>query len=401
MTGAIIITLCVLLLLSYIFDITASKTKLPSVILLLILGWAIRELTTMFHIAIPNLSPVLPLLGTIGLILIVLEGSLELEFKRSRLPIIIKSSLKAILSIVVLSMAIGAAFYYFNHADFRICLINAIPFAIISSAIAIPSSKNLSAENREFVIYESSISDIFGVVLFNFLLFNDNIGLNAVSSFFFQIILIILLSFLATFGLLLLLRQLKHHVKYTPIVLLIILLYTISKELHLPALIFILALGLILANIEKLAHFSIIQKLQPDILKLEVIRFKELTIEMTFLIRSLFFLLFGFLIETAKLFDPSTIIWAIGIVGMIYIVRWALLKIFNLPHHPLLYIAPRGLITILLFFSIPDIYALPLVSDSMITQVIILTALIMMLGMFGVNSSNQIGAKKNSFTLNQ
>ncbi|MGC8823441.1 MAG: hypothetical protein ACP5PZ_02460 [Bacteroidales bacterium] len=401
MTGAIIITLCALLLLSYVFDITASKSKLPSVILLLILGWAIRQLTNTLHVAIPNLSPVLPLLGTIGLILIVLEGALELEFNRARLPLIIKSSLIAILSILTLSLTISTAFYYFTHTDFRICLINAIPFAIISSAIAIPSSKNLSAKNREFVIYESSMSDIFGVILFNFLLYNDNFGLNVLSSFILQIIVIILLSFLVTFGLLLLLRQLKHQVKYTPIVLFIILVYSISKELHLPALLFILALGLILANIEKLAHFSIIQKLQPEILKVEVNRLKELTIEITFLIRSLFFLLFGFLIETAKLIEIRTITWALCIFVMIYLIRWGLLKIFNLPNHPLLYIAPRGLITILLFLSIPGIYALPLVSDSMITQIIILSALFMVMGMFGKKSSNLTDSKKAASPSNQ
>ena len=79
MTTTIIITFCVLLLIAYVFDLTSSKTKIPSVILLLLLGWSVRQLTVLLDIHLPDFSPILPVLGTVGLILIVLEGSLELE----------------------------------------------------------------------------------------------------------------------------------------------------------------------------------------------------------------------------------------------------------------------------------------------------------------------------------
>jgi len=77
MTGAIIITICTLLLIAYIFDLTSSKTKVPSVILLLLLGWLVQQGSLLFKINIPDLTALLPILGTVGLILIVLEGSLE------------------------------------------------------------------------------------------------------------------------------------------------------------------------------------------------------------------------------------------------------------------------------------------------------------------------------------
>ena len=69
----IVIAVCVLLLLAYVFDITASKTKIPSVILLLLLGYASAQGSKLLGIEIPDLSVILPVLGTIGLILIVLE----------------------------------------------------------------------------------------------------------------------------------------------------------------------------------------------------------------------------------------------------------------------------------------------------------------------------------------
>lgn len=84
MTAVIIITFCILLLVAYAFDLTSSKTKVPSVILLLVLGWLVKQLTVWFDIEIHDLTPILPILGTIGLILIVLEGSLELELNKSK-----------------------------------------------------------------------------------------------------------------------------------------------------------------------------------------------------------------------------------------------------------------------------------------------------------------------------
>lgn len=92
MTISVIITICFLLILAYIFDISASKTKIPSVILLLLVGWAVKQLTVSFQIPVPGLAPVLPILGTVGLILIVLEGSLELELNKSKLPLVGKTA---------------------------------------------------------------------------------------------------------------------------------------------------------------------------------------------------------------------------------------------------------------------------------------------------------------------
>jgi hypothetical protein len=42
----------------------------------------------LFDINLPDLTATLPVLGTIGLILIVLEGSLELELNRSKVGLI-------------------------------------------------------------------------------------------------------------------------------------------------------------------------------------------------------------------------------------------------------------------------------------------------------------------------
>jgi potassium/hydrogen antiporter len=52
-----------------------------------------------------------------------------------------------------------------------------------------------------------------------------------------------------------------------------------------------------------------------------------------------------------------------------------------LPLIPLLFIAPRGLVTILLFLSIAPAKQIPLINRSLIIQVIVITSLIMMIGL--------------------
>lgn len=396
MTTTVIITICVLLLMAYIFDISSSKTRIPSVILLLGLGWSVKEATKFLNLSIPDLSPILPILGTIGLVLIVLDGSLELELNKTKMPLIGKSSLIAFFSIIILSFGLAYAFHYFGNTTIRVGLVNAIPFAIISSAVAIPSAKNLISKNKEFITYESSLSDIFGVILFNFILLNQDYGIISIGNFLIELLIVLIVTFIATLGLAFLLSKIKHSVKFAPIIIMIILIYSVTKSFHLPALIYILLFGLFLGNLDEMKQYKFIQRLQPDILDKEVHKFKELTSEITFLIRALFFLLFGFLIEVSELLNHETIIWAISITVGVFIIRFILLKVFKLPIQPLQFIAPRGLITILLFLSIPISQTSEFANKSLVIQVIVLTALIMMLGLIKHSPSKEEPNNENN-----
>lgn len=381
MSTYIIIAICTLLLIAYLFDLSAAKTRIPSVILLLLLGWVIRQSTTFFGIHVPDLAPLLPVLGTVGLILIVLEGSLELELNKSKLKVISKSFIGSLLPLLAMAFLFAYLFHYFGGYPLKQCLINAIPFCVISSAIAIPSVRNLGSSTKEFVIYESSLSDIIGVLFFNFIALNESFGANSFGEFGLQLIIMIIVSFIATIALSYLLNKIEHHIKFVPIILLVILIYSIAKIYHLPALIFILLFGLFIGNLDELKRFKWIEKFKPDELNVEVQKFKELSTEATFLIRAPFFLLFGFLLETSEILNPATLLWSLSIVFVIFGFRALQLKLSALPMSPLLSIAPRGLITILLFLSVPENERIALVNNSLIIQVIIITAFIMMLGL--------------------
>ena len=386
---SIIITFCGLLLLAYLFDFSSSKTKIPSVILLLLLGWAVKQIAVFFGIEVPELSGLLPILGTLGLILIVLEGSLEVEFNKSKTALVKKSFMVALLPMLVLGFLFAFLFYYFGLFSFKNSLANAIPLCVISSAIAIPSAKYLGKTNKDFVVYESSLSDILGVLFFNFIVLNEIIDVQSVGNFALQILIITIVSFIATLGLSYLLSKIDHHIKFAPIVILIILIYEVSKIYHLPALVFILLFGLFLNNLDELKNFKWAQSFPTHELNKEVKKFKELITEATFLVRSVFFILFGYLIETAEVLNTETLVWSLTIVAIIFVVRAIVLLLYKLPVMPLLFIAPRGLITILLFLSIPVAQSISLVNKSLIIQVVILTALIMMAGLMTTKTTKE------------
>lgn len=381
MTTAILITLCSLLLLAYLFDITSRRTRIPSVIFLLLLGWGMQQVLDILGIELPDLSSVLPVLGTVGLILIVLEGALELELNPSKRPMIRKAFNGAFLSLLGLGLVIGAGFHFIGGYPLKESVANAVPLCVISSAIAIPTARHLENLEREFVVYESSLSDILGVVLFNFVALNEVIDGLAFLHFGLQLLIMVALSLLISVGLTVLLRKIQHRVKFIPMILLVVLLYTVSKVYHLPSLLFILIFGLVLGNLDQWHRFPVLRRFPIGEADTHVDRFHELIEEITFLVRSLFFLLFGYTLQTSEVLDTTSLMWSAAIVVFIYLVRALQLRASGLPLSPLLFIAPRGLITILLFVSIPATMVLPVVNRSLLVQVIVLTSLVMMVGM--------------------
>jgi hypothetical protein len=211
-----------------------------------------------------------------------------------------------------------------------------------------------------------------------------------------HLLIITAVSLIATVGLSYLLSKIEHHIKFVPIILLVVLIYELSKVYHLPGLIFILIFGLSIGNLDELKRFKWIDFFKPNELKKEVSKFKELTIEAAFLVRALFFLLFGYLIEATEVLNLETLPWALVIGFLIYLLRAIQLKLSHLPLLPLVFIAPRGLITILLFLSIEPTHTISLVNNSLIIQVIILTALMMMIGiMTNKTSGTEVNGQKH------
>ena len=390
--GSILIVLPLLIIFSYLFDIFARRTKFPSVILLVLTGIILRFFSSYSgYTNFEFLDSLVPVLGTIGLILIVLEAALELEIKKEKAQIIVKGFLAALVILVINIVLVSIFFNQVIGLEYSTSVIYAIPLSIISSAVAIPSATGLITNNKEFVVYESTFSDILGIMIFYYCIRQAEkgeafIGLEPIFTLIGQIFLIIGISIVITYLLFQLIQRIEHHVKFFLILALLILAYEIGKDfLKLPSLVLIFIFGIFLSNFTNLIPKSLKKYIKTDdIKKSDLHEFHLLTAESTFLVRTFFFLFFGFSIPLESFVEFEPYIIGATVLLIMYGVRYFYLALVlnDEESKPLLYFSPRGLITILLFLSISDydIQKSNIVDEKVLLVIIIASMLIMIQG---------------------
>lgn len=388
-TLSILIVLPLLIVFSYLFDLISKKTKFPAVILLMFTGTLIRTIITLYGIDdFEFLDQLIPVLGTIGLILIVLEGALELNITLDKIPIIIKGFLAAAVLLILNIVALSYAFEYGLSLEHNAAVMYAIPLSIISSAIAIPSSAGLLQQDKEFVVYESTFSDILGIMAFNYAIrqFENQQALIDSASLIglgLQILGVIVISLLITYCLFQLIQKIEHHIKFFLILALLILVYALGKILHLPALVTIFIFGLFLSNVKVLLPSFMILNLDIEQTEKGVHEFHVLTAESTFLVKTFFFLFFGFSIDLTEFSSVKPFVYGFIIFAIMWGLRYLyfMVSTLTIKPTPLSYISPRGLISILLFLQIADVSFLKQQSeiiDERVLLIVILTSMVVM-----------------------
>ncbi|HNT97495.1 MAG TPA: hypothetical protein PKK31_04415 [Elusimicrobiales bacterium] len=392
----ILITISSVILVSYLFDFFSSRTRVPQLVFLILSGIIVRVLMDRAGWHIPYLGVILPPLGTLGLILIVLEAGLDLELGRDKVEVIRNSLFSAFFSLLA-TLGLIAAFYklLFPSAGLRLCLVNALPLAVMSSAIAIPGVSHLPADRKEFIVYESSFSDILGILVFNFLVLNETFGFGAYFSFGFEIIATILLSLVFSLALAALIERIDHKIKYLPVFSVLLLVYALAKMMHFSPLVLVLVFGLFANNIGKFVRGNLRFYLDVDRLREEMDQFGGIVRETTFVIKTFFFLLLGYSTDLRELFAPDAFRVALPVLGFIYLGRWLpLRRAAGGAAHSLAYIAPRGLITVLLYLSIPPALHMPGIPAAALVLLILATALILAWGVMKPDTPAQARLKR-------
>lgn len=389
-TLSILFVLPLLIIFSYLFDSFARKTKFPAVILLMITGILIRTACNVYgYTDFDFLENLIPVLGTIGLILIVLEGAVELEINREKLPLILKGFLAALFILITNIWILQWVFGVLFQMEHNEAVLYAIPLSIISSAVAIPSAAGLISKEKEFVTYESTFSDILGIMIFNYAIrqFESDqslIGGTALVSLGLQILGVIVISLAITYILFRLLQQIHHHVKFFLILALLILVYAFGKLFHLPALVTIFIFGIFLSNVKSLLPQFLLNYLDIEQTEKGFHEFHILTAESTFIVRTFFFLFFGFSIEIIDFDSFSPIIYGLLIFMVMLVIRYVYLSATTLKIKPsaLVYMSPRGLISILLFIQLKEVSFLNTTTspiDERVLLVVILGSMLVML----------------------
>ncbi|MBW8048935.1 MAG: sodium:proton exchanger [Cytophagales bacterium] len=375
-----IIAVSVIIILSYFFNIFSKKTNVPSVLLLILMGVLIKLGMFFFDIKGINLFPVLEVLGIVGLIMIVLEAALDLELKKEKWTIIWKSFSVALLALVATSFACAFVISYFIEMPRTVALIYAIPLSIMSSAIIIPSVENLMPGKKEFMIYESTFADILGIMFFYFLI--GNAGESSAKVVVLDIIgnvsLTIIISIVISYALVLVFQNVSTQIKLFLLIAVLLLLYSIGKLFHLSSLLIILVFGLVLHNHTLFFRGFLKKWLKTERVENILDNFRLITAESAFVVRTFFFVIFGITLSLSSLISFKVFLISALVVGIIYLIRFGGLKLFlRKDIKPQLYIAPRGLVTILLFFAIPEEFRVEGFDSGILLFTILATSIIM------------------------
>lgn len=384
----ILVVISCLVILSYLFSFLSEKLRIPSVLLLIAVGIGLQFLSRYAGLNIPPTQTLLEILGITGLIFIVLEAALDLSIERKKIKSIGEAFISAAVILILNSLVIAAIFKMYYVISMRQALIHAVPLSVVSSAIAIPSVGRLDEGKREFIIYESTFSDVLGIIAFNYLSIDLVPGIATFLKIGWDVVLIFVISIGSTFVLLLLLKQSGVTVKFFLSFAVLILVYSFAKFLHLPSLIVVLCFGLVLKNISSLRIRSLARLVPLERLPEITKELKLITGETAFVIRTFFFLLFGYSVQLELLATMPVLLMGLGLVALTIMVRFFFLHFFlRIRSAPLTLIAPRGLITVILFYSIPVHLRIEAFSTGLLFIIIFATGIIMTIGLL-LNKQN-------------
>lgn len=381
-TELILIITAGVVVVSYIFSIISKYSKIPSVLLLMAAGVFLRLMSESEGWQIHFPEQLTEYLGAIGIVMIVLEAGLDLSLGRDKVAVI-RDSMLAAFFIFVLSLAgIGVLLNLLLKESYLKCIVYATPLSIMSSSIVLPSLHHLTAAKKEFLVYEASFSDIIGILVFNYLIDNKILTASAVGGFFLNIVIAILLSLLFSFLLFIILTKTRLNVKFFLVFALLIILYEGGKMLSLPSLLIILIFGLLMNNWH-IVRIPLISKLfKKEKVTETTVLLHSLTAESSFLIRTFFFILFGFSIDVKLIASWEVVLIGTAIVVILFAIRFLYLHFFlKESTFPEVFFIPRGLVTILLFYKIPGSLQLSGFNYGILFYIILVTSLIMMIGM--------------------
>lgn len=357
----------------HLVDLVAHRVRVPSVLLLMVLGAGAAALGNREGVALEIPSEVLTGLGLVGLALIVLEGALGLEWRVGSERTMAVAAASAVSGIVLFLVPSTVAFHLIWQSPWRIALLNAVPLAVISSAIAIPSAARLPERLREFISVESSLSDIVGVLVFNAVAVPGVLGMATLVRLGWNAGLVLLLSVCIVGATLKIMRHSSEGVRFIPLLASLLLFFAVGKRLHMPSLLLVFLFGLAVANLPRFPVPAVRRWLLHDGYRGDVHLLETMVRELAFLARTFFFFLFGYSMKWTSLSGWTP--WFMGgaLLVLLYACRYLALRILvGRDVRQAVFIAPRGLITILLFSMIPQGERIDLLASG--------TALVIVLG---------------------
>lgn len=383
-----------LLVLAYVANRLFHQTRIPNVIVLMAAGVLLGPV---FHIVDRHsFQPISQLFGTLALVLILFEAGLELDIRDTirHFPAgLLLSVLTYALSVLFVVLLLFNVFHYTGND----ALLYGAVLGCTSGSITLPVLQQIksSVTARTTMLLDASLSDTLAVltvgVLLDVQVSGGHFASNFAATFLFQMVVSLGLAAAAAVLWSLILPKLSEQRFWQVLTFSsVLLLYAGAEQVHANGLITVLGFGLGLANFRKFGPTLLASSplagdfpIEPH---LQILNFHS---EISFLVRSFFFVLIGVLVRLRGLSGYTAMV--AGILGAIILARWLAARATGWlwrGGHPLeqelpVWIFPRGLITVVLALVVirsrGDSFA-PLTEISF--AVILATNLILIVGAF-------------------
>lgn len=381
-----------LLVLAFAANRLFRWTRIPDVVVLMATGVLIGPV---LHWArADQFKDVTHAFGTLALILILFEGGLDLNIREtiSHFPGGLLFGLLAYAFTTALAGLVVSSSLGMSRRD---GLLAGAVVGCTSSTIVLPVLQQWKTEKvvEIILLLESTLGDILGVLTVGFLLQYRQPGGSIVgdflTGFFSQIAISLAASFLIGFAWSRLLPFLSEQQFWQVLTFsMVLLLYSGTEHLGGSGLLAVLGFGLALSNLPGQRWAGIPAQFQFSLLGAEphekILSFHA---ELSFLVRTFFFVLIGVVVQLSGL-RP---IWPLmlGVMGSIYLARWVAIQcsrwawrgVDAAGREIVLWMLPRGLITIVLALEVVDVRGQPMqFLPALAFATILLTNLILIFG---------------------
>jgi NhaP-type Na+/H+ or K+/H+ antiporter len=186
------------------------------------------------------------------------------------------------------------------------------------------------------------------------------------------------------------------HIRFIPLLAGLFALYSIGEILHLSPLIMVLLFGLALNNPKIITRFKPLRGWMDSSYETTLNQFKLLVMELTFAVRGFFFILLGYWTDLSDLASLYAWLSAAFMLSVVYAGRYVMLKSFR--HSltsSLTWIAPRGLITVVLFLGANNAMSLPRFLNGTIVLVVLVSAALVAVGQYHARAAGITSAAES------
>jgi len=348
-----------LVVLAFVANRQFPRTRIPDVVVLLLVGLILGPLTGVVDAA--RFQDVTHAFGTLAIILILFEGGLDLNL-RETLQHFPGGLLLSALTFVGSTVMVASTTRWGMNLGWQDSLVVGAVLGCTSSAVLLPVLQQLKLrdEVKMPLFIEASLTDVLSVISVGLILQFAAQGGPIVRGFLggvlWELLASLLLAGAAGFlwqWILPLLSEPRFWNILTFAA--ILLLYAIAESLGASGLIAVLGFGLALSNLTHLRQeqVELVAHGGPDASPLHV-QVHSFHSELAFLVRTFFFVLLGAVVKLEGL--RGNILFASGTLAALFAARWLALlvsrkmrKTLN-PHEReiLLWMMPRGLVTAVL-----------------------------------------------------